>query len=93
MIEKDYLGNWSPESLTLTMASAQVVGMSLANNSPSQDSNLFQSRYVTPGFKPFSYLIQRIDNPEYSVTDLQVLEVSLHLLILHPPAKQTCTAV
>ena len=30
------------------------------NNSPSQDSNhpddLFQSRYVTPGFKPFSYL-------------------------------------
>ena len=28
-------------------------------NSPSQDSNhpddLFQSRYVTPGFKPFSY--------------------------------------
>ena len=30
------------------------------NNSPSQDSNhpedLFQSRYDTPGFKPFSYL-------------------------------------
>ena len=42
------------------MASAQVVEMSVANNSPSQDSNhpddLFQSRYVTPGFKPFSYL-------------------------------------
>ena len=46
--------------LTLKMASAQVVEMSLTNNSPSQDSNhpddLFQSRYVTPGFKPFSYL-------------------------------------
>ena len=42
--------------LTLKMASAQVI----ANNSPSQDSNHpddhFQSRYVTPGFKPFSYL-------------------------------------
>ena len=33
---------------------------SITNNSPSQDSNnpddLFQSRYVTPGFKSFSYL-------------------------------------
>ena len=32
----------------------------LADWSPSQDSNhpddLFQSRYVTPGFKPFSYI-------------------------------------
>ena len=41
------------------MASAQVVETSVTNNSPSQDSNhpdhLFQSRYVTPGFKPFSY--------------------------------------
>ena len=41
------------------MASAQVVELSVANNSPSQDSNdpddLFQSRYVTPRFKPFSY--------------------------------------
>ena len=40
------------------MASAQVVETSVANNSPSQDSNhpddLFQS--VTRGFKPFSYL-------------------------------------
>ena len=44
--------------LTLTMASAQVVETSIANNSTSRDSNhpddLFQSRYVTPGFKPFS---------------------------------------
>ena len=44
---------------TLKMASAQVVETSVNNNSPSHDSNhpddLFQSRYVTPGFKPFSY--------------------------------------
>ena len=44
--------------LTLKMASAQVVETSVTNDSPSQDSNhpddLFQSRYVTPGFKPFS---------------------------------------
>ena len=42
------------------MASAQVVETSVTNNSPSQDSyhpgDLFQSRYATPGFKPFSYL-------------------------------------
>ena len=47
MIEKDHLGDWSPD-LTLKMASAQVVETSVANNSPSQDSNhpddLFQSR-------------------------------------------------
>ena len=46
--------------LTLKMASAQVVETSVNNNSPSQDSyhadDLFQSRYATPGFKPFSYL-------------------------------------
>ena len=45
--------------LTLTMTSTQVVETSLTKNSPSQDSNhpddLLQSRYVTPGFKPFSY--------------------------------------
>ena len=42
------------------MASAQVVEMSVTNNSPSQYSylpdDLFQSRYATPGFKPFSEL-------------------------------------
>ena len=47
-------------SLTLKMAFAQVVEMSVARNSPSQDSfhpdDLFQARYVTPGFKPFSYV-------------------------------------
>ena len=41
-IEKDHLGDWSPEK----------------DSNPSQDSNhpddVFQSRYVTPGFKPFS---------------------------------------
>ena len=51
----------SSNHLTLKMDSAQVVEMSVTNNSPSQDSNhpydLFQSRYVTPGFKPFSYRI------------------------------------
>ena len=45
------------------MASAQIVETSVANNSPSQDSNhpddLFQSRYVTPGFKSFSYDLYR----------------------------------
>ena len=44
--------------LTLKMASAQVVETSDANNSPCVDSghpdDHFQSRYVTPGFKPFS---------------------------------------
>ena len=43
----------------MKMASAQVVETSVTNNSPSQDSyhpdDLFQSRYATPGFKPFSY--------------------------------------
>ena len=63
LIEKDHLGDWSPEKdycLRLTFR-PQVVETSVANNSPSQDSNhpddLFQiilSRYVTPGFKPFS---------------------------------------
>ena len=46
-------------NLTLNMASAQVVEKSVAHNTPSQGSNHaddhFQSRYVTPGFKPFSY--------------------------------------
>ena len=45
--------------LTLKVASAQVIETSVTNNSPSQDSNRpddhFQSRYVTPGFKSFSY--------------------------------------
>ena len=45
------------------MASVQVVETSATNNSPSQGSNrpddLFQSRYVTPGFKRFSFLCLR----------------------------------
>ena len=49
------------------MASAQVVETSVTNNSPSQDSNhpddLFQSRYVTPGFKPFSHKNDNNDVP------------------------------
>ena len=55
---------WKPssEALTLKMAPAQVVKTSVANNGLSQGSNHpddhFQSRYVTSGFKPFSYLIE-----------------------------------
>ena len=55
------MGKPSSESsdLTLKMASAQVVETSVANKSPSLDSSHpdyhFQSRHVTPGFKPFSY--------------------------------------
>ena len=49
------------------MASAQVVETSVTNNSPSQDSNhpddLFQSRYVTPRFKPFSYILFVVGHP------------------------------
>ena len=48
-------------SVDSKMASTQVFKTSVANNSPSQDSshpdNHFQSMYVTPGFKPFSYRI------------------------------------
>ena len=43
--------------LTLKMASVQVVKAPFAKSSPSQDSShidFFLSRYVTPGFKPFS---------------------------------------
>ena len=43
------------------MASTQVVETSVAKDSPSQDSSHpvdhFQSRYVTPDLKPFSYLL------------------------------------
>ena len=50
------------EAMTLKMASALVVETSVTNNSPSQDSyhpdDLFQSRYATPGFKPFSYTLE-----------------------------------
>ena len=50
------------------MASAQVVETSVADNSPSQGSNnpddLFQSRYVTPGFKPFSSLVIDLESKQ-----------------------------
>ena len=63
------------------MASAQVVEMSVTNNSPSQDSyhpdDLFQSRYVTPGFKPFFYLLMKLSSDITVVAHIvpQVLEV------------------
>ena len=54
------------------MASAQVVETSVTNDSPSQDSNhpddLFQARYVTPGFKPFSYNIY-----DYDIMDVFII--------------------
>ena len=51
--------------------SAAAVETSVANNSPSQDSDhqdhLFQSRYVTPGFKPLS------DNKDVRKTKTNIL--------------------
>ena len=51
--------NWVTGMIFLKMASAQVVETSVANNSPSQDSNHpddhFQLSYVTAGFKLVSY--------------------------------------
>ena len=50
---------WVIGVIFLKMGSAQVVETSVANNSPPQDSSHpddpFQSRYVTPGFKPVYY--------------------------------------
>ena len=58
---------------TLKMTSAQVVETSVTNNSPSQDSyhpdDLFQSRYATPGFKPFSYLAKYVKIYTYQLVD------------------------
>ena len=49
----------------MRMASTLVVETSVTNNSPSQDPNhpdyLFQSGYVTPGFKPFSFIWKKIN--------------------------------
>jgi len=53
------------------VASAAAVETSVANNSPSQDSDhpdhLFQSGYVTPGFKPLS------DNKDVRKTKTNIL--------------------
>ena len=58
------------------MASAQVVETSVTNNSPSQDSNhpddLFQSRYVTPGFKPFSYYLVTLKGKIFATFDFSI---------------------
>ena len=60
------------------MASAQVVETSVTNRSHFQNSNhqddLFQSRYVTHGLKPFSY-------ERYTVTC--VFTLSLKTMILN----------
>ena len=67
---------------TLKIASAQVVETSVNNNSPSQDSNhpddLFQSRYVTPGFKPFSYFYQLLI---VAIKEFKTLEYFVALLL------------
>ena len=61
--ESSDVSSETSDDLTLKMASTQVIETSVTNNGPSQDSNhpddLFQSRYVTPGFKPFSYILQK----------------------------------
>ena len=53
LIEKDHLGDRSPEKDCDRSLEKDC------DRSPSQDSyhpdDLFQSRYATPGFKPFSY--------------------------------------
>ena len=65
------------------MASTQVVETSVTNNSPSQDSHhpddLFQSSYVAPGFKPFSYLKNVISSPSRSLPS-SVSQTQLSLL-------------
>ena len=59
------------------MASTQVVETSVTNNSPSKDSNhpddVFQSRYVTPGFKPFSYHRVRYHIVIISINNINML--------------------
>ena len=49
-----------PVRKTVKMVCAQAVETSVAKNGTSEDSDHpddhFQSRYVTPGFKPFSYI-------------------------------------
>ena len=67
-IENDHLGDWSPET------SSQVVETLVASNSRSQDSNRpddhFQSRYVTPGFKPFSQVKNATSSVNCVVCDM-----------------------
>ena len=67
------------------MVSAQVVETSVTNNSPFQDSyhpdDLFQSRYATPGFKPFSYLVfLTVLGPGYKNASVQFRNIDLGLL-------------
>ena len=61
----------------LLLTTLGVLRRTAVNNSPSQDSNhpddLFQSRYVTPGFKPFSYLIQCVFNCIFEPFKISIL--------------------
>ena len=74
----------SESKMTLKVATTQVVETFVANNSPSQDSNhpddLFQSRYVTPGFKNRSVVLRRMPTDgTYMNLDL-LISVSFLLL-------------
>ena len=77
--------------LTLKMASAQVVETSVTNNSPSQDSyhpdDLFQSRYATPGFKPFSYQTVRCANHGWNMIVLSMIETTARGSFYHDQTK------
>ena len=59
----------------LDLVASQIAETSVAKNSSSQDPNhqddLFQLRYVAPGFKPFSY--------NSSVQLLQILRQNKHI--------------
>ena len=73
--------------LTLKMASAQVVETSVTLNSNSLlDSNhpddLFQSRYVIPGFKPFSY--ERYTVACVFTLSLKTMTLNLELNLILP---------
>ena len=76
---------------TTKVASTQVVEMSVANNSPSWDSNQpddrFKSRYVTPGFKSFFFLYTEYCISNKNQTGIQVnpifLKLKAEILLTH----------
>ena len=73
--------------LTLKMTFALVVETSVANNSPSQDSSHpddhFQSRYVTPGFKPLFYLSRLLLKSTLYMSDIVYLQFLSHHCFSH----------
>ena len=77
----------SIDHLTLKMASALVVETSVANNSPSEDSthldDHFQSRYVTPGFKPLFNLSRLLLRSTLYMSDIVYLQFLSHHCFSH----------